>query len=395
MDVIEICGLMRCRCGGVRVGRVTSRTRALGSPGRYIQGRGEIENLERYLSGLGDKALILIDPFLYQGLKGRLAKTFSPDGCGLIFSEFRGEISRNEIMRITDVAEKEQCNAVVGIGGGKTIDTAKAVANNIQSPIIVVPTAASTDAPCSALSVIYTDEGVYSEVIHYDRNPDMVLVDSEIVSKAPVRLLVSGMGDALATFFEARANQDSDSANFVGAGFRRCLSAMALARLCYETLLAQGVKAKAAVERGACTDAVEDIIEANTLLSGLGFENCGCAAAHGIHDGLTALEETHHMYHGEKVAFGTICQLVMENRPMEEIDEVIRFCRSVGLPTMLRDLGIGDVSKEDLMKVARKSIEPDSTIHAEPFKVTEVNVYDAMVTADSLGKIHEDAHDAK
>jgi glycerol dehydrogenase len=372
------------------VGRVTTRTRALGSPGKYVQGRGEIENLERYLSKLGNNALILIDPFLFKELKEKIEDKFSSEGPGLVFSKFGGEISRDEINRITDVSKKENCNVVVGIGGGKTMDTAKAVSNNIQSPIIIVPTAASTDAPCSALSVIYTDEGVYSEVIHYTRNPDMVLVDSEIVSKAPVRLLVSGMGDALATFFEARANQDSDSANFVGGGFRRTLSAMALAKLCYEILLAQGVKAKAAVERGACTDAVEDIIEANTLLSGLGFENCGCAAAHGIHDGLTALEETHHMYHGEKVAFGTICQLVMENRPMEEIDEVIGFCRSVGLPTMLKDLGIGEISKEDLMKVAKKSIASDSTIHAEPFKVTEVMVYDAMVTADSLGMIHED-----
>ena len=125
-------------------------------------------------------------------------------------------------------------------------------------------------------------------------------------------------------------------------------------------------------------------------MSGLGFENCGCAAAHGVHDGLTALEATHHLYHGEKVAFGTICQLVMENRPMEEIDEVIEFCRSVGLPTTLRDLGIGDASKEDLMKVAVKAIAPDSTIHGEPFEVTPVMVYEAMVTADELAKLYDD-----
>jgi glycerol dehydrogenase len=253
-----------------------------------------------------------------------------------------------------------------------------------------MPTSASTDAPCSALSVIYTDEGVFSEVSFYNRHPDLVLVDSEIVSRAPVRLLVSGMGDALATFFEARTNQDSDSANFIGPGFRRSLSGMALARLCYDTLLAQGMKAKAAVERGACTDAVEDIIEATTLLSGLGFENCGVAAAHGIETGLTAIEETHHMYHGEKVAFGTVCQLVMENRPMEEIDEVIGFCRSVGLPTTMKELGIKKESREDLMKVAKKSVEPGAVIHAEPFEVTEVVVYEAMVTADALGRIHKE-----
>ncbi len=371
------------------MGRVKTRTRALGSPGKYIQGRGEIDNLGIYLSGLGKKPLILIDPYLYEDLKGVLKEGLDGDTFETTFAKFGGEISENEIQRVTAVAQKKGCDAVVGIGGGKTIDTGKAVADNIGSPLMVVPTAASTDAPCSALSVIYTDEGVYSHVIRFGRNPDVVLVDSEIVSKAPVRLLVAGMGDALATYFEARANQDSDSANYVGNGFRRSLSGMALSRLCYDTLLAQGVKAKAAVERGACTEAVEDIIEANTLLSGLGFENCGCAAAHGIHDGLTALSETHHLYHGEKVAFGTLCQLVMENRPKEEIDDVIFFCRSVGLPTTLEDLGIGGASEEDLRKVSRKSIDPGSTIHAEPFQVTETMVFDALVTADALARIHK------
>jgi len=370
--------------------KTTTRTRALGSPGRYIQGRGEIDNLGAYLAGLGDKALILIDPFLYDDLKKRIAQKGAAGGSEPVFYKFDGEISWNEVNRVTAVAEKERCNVVAGVGGGKTIDTAKVVASKMQCPLVVVPTAASTDAPCSALSVIYTEEGVYQEVVIHKRNPDLVLVDSEIVAKAPVRLLVAGMGDALATYFEARANQDSREPNYVGSGYRMTLAGMALAELCYDVLLEQAVKAKAAVERGACTDAVEDIIEANTLLSGLGFENCGCAAAHGIHDGLTALEETHHLFHGEKVAFGTICQLVMENRPMEEIDEVIEFCRSVGLPTTLKDLGIAEVSKEDLMKVAELAIAPGSTMHGEPFEVTPEMVYEAMVTADELARLYDD-----
>jgi glycerol dehydrogenase len=372
------------------VARVISRTRAMCSPGKYIQGRGELGNLPGFLSGLGDRALILIDPLLYKNFQDRLAQIFEGNDLNLVFVKFQGEISTNEIKRVGEVGAKENCDIVVGIGGGKTIDTAKAVADGIRSPVIIVPTAASTDAPCSSLAVVYTDEGVYSEVIRYKRNPDIVLVDSDIVSKAPVRLLVAGMGDALATFFEARANQDSDAANFVGAGYRRTLSGMAVARLCYDILLEDGVKAKLAVQRGACTEAVENIIEANTLLSGLGFENCGCAAAHGIHDGLTALEQTHGMYHGEKVAFGTICQLVLENRPMKEIQQVLGFCKSVGLPMVLADLGLADVGQEELMAVAEKSIASESTIHAEPFEVTKNMVYDAMVTADSLGKAYKD-----
>ncbi len=205
-------------------------------------------------------------------------------------------------------------------------------------PVVIVPTIASTDAPCSALSVIYKDEGVFEEYLFLPASPNMVLVDTDIVSKAPVRLLISGMGDALATYFEARACLQSDASNCVGG--KATLAAMALAKLCYETLMTDGINAMLAVKEGVCTKAVENIIEANTYLSGIGFESGGLAGAHAIHNGLTAIEETHSLYHGEKVAFGTLVQLVLENAPEDEIAEVLDFCMEVGLPVTLADLGI-------------------------------------------------------
>ena len=157
------------------------------------------------------------------------------------------------------------------------------------------------------------------------------------------RQLVAGMGDALATFFEARACQRSNGDNSARA--KTTLAATALAQLCYETLLADGLRAKIAVEKQVCTTAVENIIEANTYLSGIGFESGGLAAAHPIHDGLSALPETHAMYHGEKVAFGTLAQLVLENAPVEEIEEVVHFCQSVGLPNTPVSYTLLDVYK--------------------------------------------------
>ena len=158
--------------------------------------------------------------------------------------------------------------------------------------------------------MIYTDEGVFEEYLFLPAHPNMVLMDTEIIAKSPVRLTVSGMGDALATYFEARACQRSGAVTC--AGGKVTSAAMALAKLCFDTLMDEGVKAKLALEVGACTPAVEKIIEANTLLSGIGFESGGLAGAHAIHNGFTVLEECHHMYHGEKVAFGTITQLVLD-----------------------------------------------------------------------------------
>ncbi|MGL4603581.1 MAG: glycerol dehydrogenase, partial [Iodobacter sp.] len=215
------------------------------------------------------------------------------------------------------------------------------------------------------------------------KNPEIVLVDSDIVAKAPARLLVAGMGDALATYFEARAT--ARSGHLAMAGGMPTQAALALAKLCYQTLLQDGLKAKIAVENKVATPAVENIIEANTYLSGVGFESGGLAAAHAVHNGLTLLSECHHLFHGEKVAFGTLVQLALENAPLEEINEVLAFCRSVGLPTCLADMGAGQVSHQALMEVAKAACAPGETIHNMPFNITAELVYGAILVADRLG----------
>ena len=127
---------------------------------------------------------------------------------------------------------------------------------------------------------------------------------------------------------------------------------------------------------------MEKIIEANTLLSGIGFESAGLAGAHAIHNGLTVLEGCHGMYHGEKVAFGTITQLVLENVDEEELEEVIFFCIDVGLPVTFEELGIGNVTDEELRKVALTATAEGDTIHNLPSPVTVDSVVAALKAAD-------------
>ena len=138
-----------------------------------------------------------------------------------------------------------------------------------------------------------------------------------------------------------------------------------------------------------CTKAVEDVIEANTYLSGIGFESGGLAGAHAIHNGFTLLPQCHHLYHGEKVAFGTITQLVLENAPVEELAEVVDFCLTMGLPTTLEDLGLENPTQEELMAVAQAAAAPGETIHNMPMEVTAQKVYDAIVAADALGHYYK------
>ena len=153
----------------------------------------------------------------------------------IFFEYFNGECSKHEISRLRQAAEKEGCDMIIGIGGGKILDTAKAVAYYRSVPVLVCPTIASTDAPCSALSVIYSDEGVFEEYLFLPANPNMVLMDTEVISKSPVRLTISGMGDALATYFEAKACQISNATSC--AGGKVTVAAMTLAKACYDTLI--------------------------------------------------------------------------------------------------------------------------------------------------------------
>ncbi len=354
----------------------------IGSPSRYVQGKGELKNLCVYSGAFAKKLFLLTSASGRGRVEGQIA-----EGQGemeLVYEVFNGECSKNEINRIKDACQAAGCDAIVGIGGGKILDTAKAAAYYLGIPVIIVPTIASTDAPCSALSVIYTDEGVFEEYLFLPASPNMVLVDTDIIAKAPARLLISGMGDALATYFEARACAMSDASNCVGG--KSTLAAMALAELCYDTLLTDGVNAMLAVEAGVCTKAVENIIEANTYLSGIGFESGGLAGAHAIHNGLTAIEETHAMYHGEKVAFGTLVQLILENADEDELIEVVNFCIEVGLPVTLAELGIKEVKDDEIMEVAKLACADGDTLGNMPFAVTPEDVYAAILGADALGR---------
>ncbi len=354
------------------------------SPGKYVQGAGEMTKLYDYVSGYGKKALVLITKSGYNRIGETIEGSFKGKDFELVFDYFNGECSKNEINRLVKIVEESGCDIVIGIGGGKILDTSKAVAYYCKTPVIICPTIASTDAPCSALSVIYTDDGVFEEYLFLPANPNMVLMDTNIITASPVRLTVSGMGDALATYFEARAVMAKDAGTC--AGGKVTCAAMALAKLCFETLMDEGVKAKLALEAGACTEAVEKVIEANTLLSGLGFESGGLAGAHAIHNGLTVLPECHHMYHGEKVAFGTITQLVLENVDGDELDKVIGFCIELGLPVTFAELGITDVTDEKLMAVASAACAEGDTLHNMPFEVTPEKVVAALKAADAYGR---------
>lgn len=361
-------------------------TKMLSSPGRYIQGPGELSNLGTYTEALGKKALILISKNGYERFGKEIAESLSKAGLEWGFDAFTGECTKDEIDRVSKVIKDNGFDIVVGAGGGKIFDTAKAAADAEKTPTVIFPTVASSDAPCSGMSVVYTKEGLFQEYLYLSSNPNVVMLDTDIIIKSPVRFTVAGMGDALSTYFEARACKTKDIKTCSGG--KATVAAMGLAERCYDTLIAEGLKAKIALQTSVLTEAVEKVIEANILLSGLGYGNGGIAGAHAIHNGLTAIDDCHHMYHGEKVAFGTITQLVLENVPDNELEEVIKFCISVGLPVNLNQLGIDEITEEKIYKVAQIAAAETETMHNLPLKITPERVYSAIMAANATGNYY-------
>lgn len=353
--------------------------RVLKSPAKYVQGKDILAQMEEHFKELGENVFVIVDPVVAdlfaEQIKAGLANMTVKQ------ERFQGECSKAEINRLQQLAEENGSEIIIGIGGGKTLDTAKAVSYYSKLPVVIVPTIAATDAPCSALAVIYSETGVFEKYLFLDQNPDVVLVDTKVVAQAPERFLISGMGDALATYFEAAACAQTRTASIAGGS--QTLTAVKLAELCYNTLLEYGRDARKAAAAGAVTEALEKIVEANTLLSGIGFESGGLAAAHAIHNGLTVLEATHTMTHGEKVAFSTLVQLVLEDRSPAEIKQVTEFCRDLGLPTNLADLGVKEIDEAEIMQVAEASCAEDDTMHNMPFPVTAEMVKDAILAVDN------------
>lgn len=358
-------------------------SKILKSPAKYVQGPDTLKNFDQYLQGMGNRLLIIISQSGTKRICPTLEQCFAGKDYHLHYEIFQGECSQNQINRLVAVAQDQDSTVIVGIGGGKILDTAKGVAYYAGLPVIIVPTVASTDSPCSSLSVVYRENGEFERYLFLDTCPDMVLVDTTVISKAPVSLLVAGMGDAMATWFEARACRASGNDNQVHGKPTR--AATGLASMCWDYLQRYGVQAKTDVVAGCCSEAVEIIVEVNTYLSSVGFESGGLAAAHAIQKGFTFIPQLHQLYHGNKVAFCTLTQLMLEKAPKEELSAVLQFCCEVGLPVCFADMGYTQIDHELLRLAAVKACVNGSTIHNMPFPVTPDMVYDALLAADEAG----------
>ncbi|TFF07909.1 glycerol dehydrogenase [Cellulosimicrobium funkei] len=358
--------------------------RTLISPLRYVQARGALTRLGEFVRPIGTKPLLVADDVVWGIVQDTVAVSFQEQDLPRHRTGFGTYATAAEVDRLAREIDELGADVVVGIGGGSTIDAVKAAGHLRGIRWVSVPTVASTDAPCSALSVIYTEDGAFEEYRFFPHNPDLVLVDTGLVANAPVKFLVAGVGDALATWIEARAVAEANASTM--AGGLPLVTGTALAQLSWDILWENALPAIDAVKNHLVTPAVEKVVEANTLLSGLGFESGGLAAAHAIHNGLTAAPQTHGLTHGQKVNIGSVTQLVLEGAPTEEIEEFVRFTTRVGLPNTLTEIGLTADDVHDLTRVAEAATAEGETIHAMPFPVRVPELVDALRSIEGFSR---------
>jgi glycerol dehydrogenase len=353
-------------------------------PAKYVRQMEILKELGAYIKEFGDKALFIggktalsiTEPILMESV-GR----YGIESEGTIW--YGGECSWKNIERLIGVVHEHNPTVLVAVGGGKAIDTVKAVAFAVKLPIIAIPTIAATCAAATPISIIYDDEGTFIEISHRSKAPDLVLVDSEVIRKASYRFLSAGIGDTLAKWFESSASVQKTQPTALNR------SAVRLAEEIYHLLLEKGPSAIEAIKQGKVDQSVNDVIDSIILISGsvsgYGGDDCRTAAAHAIYSGLTIFPEVHETYHGEIVAFGILAQLVMEGKNEELIRKLISFYQQVHLPYTLEDMGIPTLSQDEWNRLGQVTVGIEDMKNM-PFEVTPDMVVRAIQGADQIGR---------
>ncbi|MGD9962340.1 MAG: glycerol dehydrogenase [Thermoplasmata archaeon] len=356
------------------------RVRKMVTPSLYLQGKGVVYYLGQRAQAYGNRAFVIGGKTALAVVGDRVRKSLESSGIDIaLWEDGVSECTMATIDRLVAAGRKAAPHFVVGVGGGKAVDTAKAVAWKLKVPTVIIGTQCATNADTSAEIVVYNDDHVFVEWLTVPHNPVLVIEDTDVLAKAPPKYLVWGMGDALSTKFEAEAYAKARRKK--KDGNVPTTAALALADACYASLMEHGLKALHDIQSGSHSRDVDDVIEAVKLSSGMAFENTGCALAHALHNGLKKTGEVHGE-HGEVVAYCTLVQMAYEGRRKEEVSAVRTWCQKVGLPTSVKTLG--DPSKAALRKAAEYAADKDPDSKNMPDKMKPQDILKAIDAIEEL-----------
>ncbi len=355
-------------------------------PSRYIQGEGVLQRLPALLAERSiRRPLLLWGARTRKSVQAQLLPHLEEAGMTAEEYLLTGQCSREECARVVAALERAGADAVVGLGGGKALDLSKGVAHQAGVPDIVVPTALSSDAPVSACTVWYREDGSFSDTEGWPTGPDIVVVDTGVCIQAPLRMFLAGIADALATYLEAEPSYRAHMPTRLQ--YLPTCTARMMARLCYEIIRADAPAAVLAAKTGVVTPAYERVAEASILLSGVGWESCGTAAAHVLGTRLADIPQLHPVMHGEKVAFGIVTQLLLDpETDMADAAELVDFMLELGLPVTMEEICLDQVSETDLLAWCQRQCVPGSRLDCIAPGITARELLQAIYSASAFGR---------
>ena len=299
-------------------------------------------------------------------------------------AELKFDCCEDDLTRIYNITKEQNCDSIITAGGGKVLDAGKLLAEYLSVPCITVPLSASTCAGWTALANVYTPEGKFIRDINLKSCPKILVCDHSFISSAPSKTLSSGIADSLAKWYESSITSSSNKDGIVQ-------QAIQISRVLRDQLFIQG--------EDACNHPSENnlswcnIVEANSLTAGLiggiGGEKCRTAAAHAIHNAITQIDSNKKPLHGEIVGVGILIQLRLEesknNNKLanQSINQLVKFMKSINLPTTISELGINVFDNDNLQKIASFTCRKQSEIHFLPFEFSKEDIIQVISRFES------------
>ena len=349
------------------------------APARVLRGENCLADSGKEITKLGFRPLIVGGNQTLGVIKPSLQPVLTAEKLTGQFASYSPDCAESSLSRLKEMVGQHQADFIVGIGGGKALDMAKLLAYKCNLPIVTVPTSGATCAAWTALSNIYSETGAFQYDVSLVNCPDLLILDYGLVRTAPQRTLVAGIGDAIAKWYEASVSSGESTATLL-------ISAVQQARILRDLLFQKSAIAL----KNPQSDEWREVVDATVLLAGviggIGGADCRTVAAHAVHNGLTHLLEAHDVLHGEKVAYGILVQLRLEEMlqgnklATSSRKQLLKFYLEIGLPKTLEDLGLENISLAKLRQVAEIATQLKSDIHRLPFTVSPEQLLSAMVS---------------
>jgi glycerol dehydrogenase-like iron-containing ADH family enzyme len=348
------------------------------APGKVIRGAGVLSTVAGEVANLGTRPLIIAGNQTLNLSQESLQSLFQSPELHPLSVSYGADCCEASLKALRKAAKEHKADLIIGIGGGKALDTAKLVAHQLTLPVVTIPTSGATCAAWTALSNVYSETGAFLYDVALSRCPDLLILDYNLVQTAPPITLIAGIGDAIAKWYEASVSSGHLQQTLI-------IAAVQQARILRDILLQKS----AAALQSPGTEIWQEVVDATVLLAGviggLGGAQCRTVAAHAVHNGLTHISG-HGSIHGEKVAYGILVQLRLEEMiqgnqlAASARQQLLKFYAEIGLPQKLADLGLGNITLGELQTAAEISLEPNSDIHRLPFNVALEQLMAAMVS---------------